>query len=227
MPGILDGKVALVTGAGRGLGRAFAEHLASLGAHLAMHGRREDGPAEFGEGASLTATTEHVSKKFGVPAFRVLADLTVPEEVDRAVGEVVQHYGRIDILVHSAGGGPALEINDAIMVADADMQSIMDSNLRSTILLCGRVARDMIPRREGRIITVSSVAALAVEPQGGCHQVHEDACSTNGSAQYQCKLYRPRPYQDWSPSREHQEWFAVSFPQRSNCTRAVYKASGE
>src|ERR1700754_4919317 len=57
----LAGKVALVTGAGRGLGRAFAERLASLGADVAIHGMREHGPAEYGEGSTLTAVAEAVA----------------------------------------------------------------------------------------------------------------------------------------------------------------------
>jgi len=57
----LKGKVALVTGAGRGLGRAFAERLASLGADVAIHGMRENGPAEYGEGSTLTAVAADVA----------------------------------------------------------------------------------------------------------------------------------------------------------------------
>eukprot|EP00747_Dinoflagellata_sp_TGD_P213538 gnl/TRDRNA2_/TRDRNA2_86470_c0_seq1.p1 gnl/TRDRNA2_/TRDRNA2_86470_c0~~gnl/TRDRNA2_/TRDRNA2_86470_c0_seq1.p1 ORF type:complete len:288 (-),score=58.03 gnl/TRDRNA2_/TRDRNA2_86470_c0_seq1:61-924(-) len=167
----LEGKVALITGAGRGLGRAFAERLGAMGASLAIHGRREHGPAEFGEGTTLSATASEIGAKFGVPSLRVLADLAVPEQVDRAMSEVIGRFGRIDILVHNAGGDIAADggkayPNDAIMVKDADARAILDNNLQSSILICGRVARDMMTRREGRIILVSSVAGLSVSNDG-------------------------------------------------------------
>ena len=69
----LTGKIALVTGAGRGLGRAFAERLANLGADIAIHGMRENGPAEYGEGTTLTAVAEGVAADHGVRTIRVLA----------------------------------------------------------------------------------------------------------------------------------------------------------
>jgi 3-oxoacyl-[acyl-carrier protein] reductase len=62
----LQGKIALVTGAGRGLGRAFAETLANLGCQVALHGMREHGPAEYGEGTTLTATA-HASRNNSTP----------------------------------------------------------------------------------------------------------------------------------------------------------------
>ena len=100
----LGGKVALVTGAGRGLGRAFAERLASLGASVAMHGMRENGPAEYGEGTTLTAAAEDVAKDHDVRTMRVLGDLTRAADIARVVDEVTRELGPIDVLVHNAGG---------------------------------------------------------------------------------------------------------------------------
>src|SRR5262245_64304210 len=100
----LQGKVALVTGAGRGLGRAFAERLASLGADIAIHGMREDGPAEYGEGTTLTAVAEAVAAGHGVRTVRLLGDLTKGTDIDRVVAEASTALGPIDILVHNAGG---------------------------------------------------------------------------------------------------------------------------
>lgn len=167
----LTGKVALVTGGGRGLGRGFAERLAALGASIALHGRRELGPAEYGEGISLTRTAQEISERHNVSTIRVIADLSQPDQVDVAVDEVIKHFGRIDILVHNAGGdiaanGGKADPNDAVMVKDDDARAILENNLQSTILICQRVARNMMQRRSGRIITVSSIASLTVAPDG-------------------------------------------------------------
>jgi 3-oxoacyl-[acyl-carrier protein] reductase len=161
----LTGKVALVTGAGRGLGRAFAERLASLGADIAIHGMRENGPAEYGEGTTLTAVSEAVARDHDVRAISVLGDLTKGEDIDRVVSTTTQKLGPIAILVHNAGGdiaaaGGKPDPNDAVNIREEDVRAVLDRNLLSTILTCQAVARGMMKRRSGRIVTIGSVAAF-------------------------------------------------------------------
>lgn len=161
----LAGKVALVTGAGRGLGRAFAEHLAGLGCQVAVHGMRESGPAEYGEGTTLSATAAQIGEKYRVKTCRMLGDLTDPDAVEQLVERTEGELGPIDILVHNAGGdigalGGKPNPNDAVQVSLADIKTVIDRNLLSTILINQQVVRRMIPRKSGRIINISSIAAF-------------------------------------------------------------------
>lgn len=161
----LAGKVALVTGAGRGLGRAFAERLAALGCHVGIHGMRENGPAEYGEGTTLTATAAEIAEKYSVKSVRVLGDLTQSADAIRIVDTIGQELGPIDILVHNAGGdiaaaGGKPNPNDAVGVKEIDVKAVLDRNLLSTILLCQQSAKVMMPRKTGRIITISSISAF-------------------------------------------------------------------
>lgn len=161
----LKGKVALVTGAGRGLGRAFAERLAALGCAVGIHGLREHGPAEYGEGTTLTDTARQIGEQYGVRTVRLLGDLTKADEVERIVVELTKQLGPIDVLVHNAGGdiaaaGGKPNPNDAVMIKECDVRSVLDRNLLSTIFVCQHAARRMMERRTGRIVTISSIAAF-------------------------------------------------------------------
>jgi 3-oxoacyl-[acyl-carrier protein] reductase len=163
--GILAGQTALVTGAGRGLGRAFAETLARLGCNVAVHGMREHGPAEYGEGTTLTATAEEIAEQFGVKTISVRGDLTITEDVQRVVAASAEALGPIDVLVHNAGGdiaaaGGKPKPNDAVGIKEIDVRSVLDRNLLSTILICQAAAKQMMERHRGRIITLSSIAAF-------------------------------------------------------------------
>jgi len=161
----LEGKIALVTGAGRGLGRAFAERLAALGCAVGVHGMREQGPAEYGEGTTLTETAREIGTRFGVRAKSVLGDLTKEADVERVAAAVTAELGPIDILVHNAGGdiaaaGGKPNPNDAVTIKTDDVRAVLDRNLLSTIFICRAVARGMMERRSGRIVTISSIAAF-------------------------------------------------------------------
>lgn len=162
---LLAGRTALITGSGRGLGRAFAETLAGLGCDVGIHGMRENGPAEYGEGTTLTKTAREVAEQYGVRAVRVLGDLTENDQVGRIVQEVTDALGPIDILVHNAGGDIAAQggkpnPNDAVMIKEEDVRSVMDRNLLSTIFVNQHVSRSMMERKTGRIINISSIAAF-------------------------------------------------------------------
>jgi 3-oxoacyl-[acyl-carrier protein] reductase len=191
----LAGQVALVTGAGRGLGRAFAERLAAMGAAIGAHGMREEGPAEYGEGTTLSATAAAIAKQHGVRTCRMLGDLTDAGQVARVVQTVEAELGPIDLLVHNAGGdiaaaGGKPDPNDAVMIKEADVRAVLDRNLLSTILVCQQVARGMMERRQGRILTVSSIAAFKGRAHGAIYAV-----AKAGVVHYtRCLADQLRPY---------------------------------
>ncbi len=171
---LLEGQVALVTGAGRGLGRAFAERLAALGCAVAVHGRREDGPAEYGEGTTLTATAAEIAEAYGVRTISALGDLTDGVAVDRVLREVADRLGPLDVVVHNAGGdiaaaGGKPDPNDAVFIKEQDIRAVLDRNLLSTILVGRAAAQAMIPRRRGRILTISSTAAFLGRDHGSIY----------------------------------------------------------
>lgn len=192
---MLAGKVALVTGAGRGLGRAFAESLAAEGCAIGVHGMREHGPAEYGEGTTLTDTAKTIGEAAGVRTCRTLGDLTKPDDVARVVREVEAALGPIDILVHNAGGdiaaaGGKPDPNDAVMIAHDDVRAVLDRNLLSTIFVCQEVAKGMMQRRRGRILTLGSIAGSIGREQGAIY-----ATSKAAVAHYsRCLAAQLRPY---------------------------------
>jgi len=187
--------VALVTGAGRGLGRSFAERLAALGCAVGIHGMRENGPAEYGEGTTLTDTAKEIGNLHGVKTVRSLADLTIPADVERCVLEVSQALGPIDILVHNAGGdiaaaGGKPNPNDAVNIKEIDVRAVLDRNLLSTILVCQQAARQMMVRKTGRIITISSISGFKGSDQGAIYATAKAAV-----VEYtRCLAVQLRPY---------------------------------
>lgn len=162
---MLEGRCAIVTGAGRGLGRAFAERLAALGANVVIHGMRENGPSEYGGTQTLTEVATEIARTHAVKSLKVLADLTKIEDIETLVDRSICAFGEIDILVHNAGGdiaaaGGKPDPNDVVHIKTEDVRAVIDRNLLSTIFVCQRVAQEMMKRRAGRIITIGSVAAF-------------------------------------------------------------------
>jgi NAD(P)-dependent dehydrogenase (short-subunit alcohol dehydrogenase family) len=191
----LEGQVALVTGAGRGLGRAFAERLAALGCHIAVHGMREHGPSEYGGTQTLSDVSRAIADTHRVRTAKVLADLTRLDDIERTVGTATAELGPIDILVHNAGGDIAAQggkpnPNDVVHIKPEDVRAVIDRNLLSTIFVCQQVAQGMMERRRGRIVTIGSVAAFKGRTNGSIY-----ATAKAGAMHFtRCLADQMRPY---------------------------------
>ncbi len=167
----LEGRVVLVTGSSRGLGRAYAMALAEAGADVAIHDVSADKPAEFGEGSSIEETVAAV-RALGRRSVAVLGDVTDPDAVGRLLDEVEAGLGPLDVLINNAGGdiaasgGRRPENNDAIGISPEDLRAVIDRNLLSTIFCCREAAPRMIARRRGKLINVASMAGVLPTTQG-------------------------------------------------------------
>jgi NAD(P)-dependent dehydrogenase (short-subunit alcohol dehydrogenase family) len=141
----LDGKIVLVTGASRGIGRASALGCAGSGADMVVGVRKAE------DGAALVAEIE----KLGRRALAVQMDLTDLNGMRDAVARAHQAFGRIDVLVNNVGLGPE---NLAENVTEADFDLTVDVNLKGTFFTTQAVGRLMIAQKSGRIINISSQA---------------------------------------------------------------------
>ncbi|PWU16457.1 MAG: short-chain dehydrogenase [Verrucomicrobia bacterium] len=144
----LTGKVAVVTGASRGLGQYFGRALVKAGADLVITSRDADHLQEF------KSEIETLGKR----ALPLALDVRDYDSIQAMVQAVVAHYGKIDILVNNAGCNvrkPALE------VTWDDWNLILDTNLRGTFFVSQGVARHMMTRKYGRIINIGSVTSVA------------------------------------------------------------------
>ena len=166
----LDGKVAIVTGAGRGLGRAYAQRLAGLGAKVAVADLDLRSYEEFAaEKASMTAdsTVDEITAAGGA-AIGIALDVADADAVERMAARVMAEWGRIDVLVCNAGGGRGRPMDTRASSLDpALLQLVVGMNLYGTVYCCNAVAPVMKAQRSGKIITVSSVAGTAASRDGG------------------------------------------------------------
>ena len=158
----LRGKIALVTGSSRGLGRQYALHLARAGADVIIHDVNESAAAEFGEAPSGPAVAEEI-RVLGRRSTFISADLTDPVQAEQLVRQALEVFGQIDILVNNTGGDmgartPRPNPNDALDIDPGDIRSVIDRNLLTTIYTCKYGGIHMRERRSGRIINVGSIA---------------------------------------------------------------------
>jgi NAD(P)-dependent dehydrogenase (short-subunit alcohol dehydrogenase family) len=147
----VQGRIALVTAASRGLGRAIALALAEAGAEVALGLR--DATSDNGVTAEIAAR--------GRQPLPLQMDMNSPEQIRQAVDRTVQNFGRLDILVNNAGIAPD---NLAEKVTEEDFDRTIAINLKGTFFACQAAARVMIQQNSGCIINMSSQAAFAALP---------------------------------------------------------------
>jgi len=153
-----EGKVAIVTGASRGIGKAIALALAQEGASVVVAARSETEGCPPG---TIHKTVEEIHA-FGGNALAVRTDVTQEEEVSEMVRRTLEQYGRIDILVNNAGIELRLPTEE---VTTEQWQQVMDVNLKSYFLCARTVGREMIKNRSGKIINIASVSGHSAVPR--------------------------------------------------------------
>lgn len=147
----LNGQVALVTGAARGLGRAISLALANAGADVAL------GLRDRNTGSDLVKEIEALGRR----ALPLQMDMAHLDQISSAVDEAATHYGRLDILVNNAGVAPG---NPAEEFTEEDFDYTMAVNVKGTFFASQAAARVMIRQKHGRIINMSSQAGFVALP---------------------------------------------------------------
>lgn len=150
---LLEGKVALITGASRGIGKAIAIAFAQHGASVAFTDMRRD---------ELMEATEREIQAIGVKAIGYASDASSFEDSERAVDEIAKEFGRVDILVNNAG---ITRDNLLMRMTEADWDLVIKVNLKSVFNLTKAVQKYMLKQRSGSIINMSSV--VGVNGNGG------------------------------------------------------------
>ena len=155
----LEGQVAIVTGAARGLGRAYALRLAKLGADVVISDIDLASAREFGEQLGADTVMDEV-RAFGRRSLGVQGGLRQRAAAEELIARALAEFGRLDILVNNAGGAFApVDRSSASQVPDEDTDAMLDVNYRS-MLHCCQAAMPALRERGGAIVNVSTMAAL-------------------------------------------------------------------
>jgi NAD(P)-dependent dehydrogenase (short-subunit alcohol dehydrogenase family) len=161
----LSGKVAIVTGSSRGIGRASAEALAEHGAKVVISSRKQD--------ACDAAAAELNARHGSGTAIAVAANISDKAALQHLVDESRAAFGRIDILICNAASNPYYGPLEGI--ADDQFRKILDNNIVSNLWLIGMVAPAMRERRDGSIVIISSIGGLRGSPVIGAYCVSKAA----------------------------------------------------
>ncbi|MGD9844451.1 MAG: SDR family oxidoreductase [Variibacter sp.] len=163
---MLNGKVAIITGAGSGFGKGIAERFAKAGAAVVANDLRESSLNEVLPGL-VSASKESIG---------VAADVSTSDGVDKIVDAALQKFDRIDVLVNNAG---YTHVNSSLLdVSEADLNRVIDVNIRSIYYFVRRVVPQMREKKGGSIVNIGSVGALRPRPGLGWYCAAKGAVNT-------------------------------------------------
>lgn len=160
----LTGKVAIITGSSRGIGRAIAEEMVANGARVVISSRKQD---------ACDAVAAEINARTPGAAIAIAASLSQKTQLEDLVARTREAYGRIDVLVCNAASNPYYgPIND---ISDEMFRKIFDNNVLANHWLVQMVVGEMIERREGSIIIISSIGGLRGSTTIGAYNVSKAA----------------------------------------------------
>jgi 3-oxoacyl-[acyl-carrier protein] reductase len=143
-----EGKVALITGGGRGIGRSIALTFSKQGAHIVICGRNE---------GTLQAVAKEIADQTGLKTLMSVCDVAKSDQVIATVKKTLDTFSRIDILVNNAG---VTRDQLIAMMSERDWDEVLTTNLKSAFLFIKTVTRPMLRQRSGRIINIASVIGI-------------------------------------------------------------------
>lgn len=146
---MLKGKTAIVTGAAKGIGKAIALKLASLGANIVLNYRSSEEAA---------IEVENQLKEYGVEVLRVKADISKIDEVEKIINEAKERFGSIDIMINNAGITRDTLI---LRMKEEDFDSVINTNLKGVFNCMKCISPVMVKQKYGKIISISSVVGIS------------------------------------------------------------------
>ena len=161
----LSGKVAIVTGSSRGIGRAIAEALAEQGAKVVISSRKQEACEEVAEAINV----QHGDER----AIAVAANISSKDDLQNLVGETRKAFGKIDVLVCNAASNPYY--GPMAGISDDQFRKILDNNVIANHWLISMAAPEMLERGEGSIIIVSSIGGLTSSTMIGAYNISKAA----------------------------------------------------
>jgi NAD(P)-dependent dehydrogenase (short-subunit alcohol dehydrogenase family) len=164
-PTILGGKVSLVTGAGRGLGKVMAQALADAGSALILIARHEE---------EIDRTAKEIQNT-GKKVLAIKADVTKSDDISRVVEKAMSEFKKIDILINNAGQNASYVYHKFEDIPETEWISMIQTNVTGVFLVTQIVGRMMLARGSGKIINIASSMGMRPAPERICYSVSKAA----------------------------------------------------